>query len=60
MRGPNEIIVVGEVRISGTGSGITHTGDLIISEEGICKALCAREYKDPRRVLIRRRKNDAE
>ena len=48
----NKIIVVGVIRAEHTNSEHIHINDLVYSEEGISPTLTARDYKDPRRILI--------
>lgn len=47
----NEINVVGVIQPE-VGSGKVHLQDYIYGSNGICPTLTARDYKDPRRILI--------
>ena len=48
----NEIITVGLMQPD-VGSGRVHLQDYVYDSEGICPTLTARDFKDPRRILIR-------
>ena len=48
----NKIFVVGVIRAEHTNSEHIHINDLVYSEMGIAPTLTARDYKDPRRILI--------
>jgi len=48
----NKIITVGYIRAEKTQSEHIHLNDCVYSEEGICRTTCARDYKDPIRILI--------
>lgn len=48
----NEIITVGLMQPD-VGSGKVHLQDYVYDSEGICPTLTARDFKDPRRILIR-------
>lgn len=48
----NKIIVVGVLRAANTQSEHIHLEDYIYSEDGISPTLMARDYKDPRRILV--------
>lgn len=48
----NKIMVVGVLRAANTQSEHIHLEDYIYSEEGIAPTITARDFKDPRRILI--------
>jgi hypothetical protein len=48
----SKILVVGVIRAEHTNSEHIHINDLVYSEEGLAPTLTARDYKDPRRILI--------
>lgn len=48
----HKIIVVGIMRAVNTQSEHVHLEDYIYSEDGIAPTLTARDFKDPRRILI--------
>lgn len=48
----NKIITVGYIRAEKTNSEHIHLNDYVYSEEGVCRTTCARDWKDPIRVLI--------
>lgn len=48
----NRIITVGYIRAEKTNSEHIHLNDYVYSEDGICRTMCARDLKDPIRVLI--------
>lgn len=47
----NEIKVVGLMQPD-VGSGKVHLQDYVYSSGGVSPALTARDYKDPRRILV--------
>lgn len=57
MKSLNEIIMVGHVRAGGTGSDYVHQVDLVYAESGVCPTMRSSQYKDPPRVLLRRKQN---
>ncbi len=48
----NRIITVGYIRAEKTNSEHIHLNDYVYSEDGIYRTMCARDLKDPIRVLI--------
>jgi hypothetical protein len=54
MTDTNKIITIGYIRAEKTNSEHIHLNDYVYSEEGICRTTCARDYKDPIRILINR------
>ena len=54
----NKIITVGYIRAARTNSEHIHLNDYVYSEEGICRTTCARDYKDPIRILINEENHD--
>lgn len=48
----HKIIVVGVMRAANTQSEHIHLEDYVYSEEGLAPTLTARDYKDPRRILV--------
>lgn len=52
------MITQNQIRISTTLPSNYITAGLVLSGGGCCKALLARDYKDSKRVLIRRTNND--
>lgn len=49
---PNEIIIMGLLQPD-DGSGKVHLQDYIYGAGGVSPTLTARDYKDPRRILIK-------
>lgn len=54
----NKIITVGYIRAEKTNSEHIHLNDYVYSEQGLCRTMCARDYKDPIRVLINEDNHD--
>lgn len=54
----NKIITVGYIRAEKTNSKYIHLNDYVYSEEGVCRTLCARDWRDPIRVLIKEDNHD--
>ena len=48
----NKIMVAGVLRAANTQSEHIHLEDYVYSELGLAPTLTARDYKDPRRILI--------
>ena len=48
---PNEIRIVGVIQPE-VGSGHIHLQDYIYDARGVCPTITARDYKDPRRILV--------
>lgn len=48
----NRILVIGILRAVNTESKHIHLEDYVYSELGLAPTLTARDYKDPRRILI--------
>ena len=48
----NKIMVVGYIRSANTQSEHIRFEDYVYSEEGVAPTLTARDWKDPRRILI--------
>ena len=48
----NKIMVIGVLRAANTQSKHIHLEDYVYSELGLAPTLTARDYKDPRRILI--------
>lgn len=53
----HKIIVAGILRGENSLSDHIHLEDYIYSEEGVSPTLTARDYKDPRRILINEEKH---
>lgn len=54
----HKILTVGYIRAEKTNSEHIHLNDHVYSEEGICRTTCARDWKDPIRVLINEDNHD--
>ena len=52
---PNELNIVGHIRVGGKGSDIIHQVDWVYSESGVCPTMRSCMYKDPPRVLTRKK-----
>lgn len=46
----NELMCVGEVKPKNNDK--THSQNFVYHWGGICPTLCAKDYKDPKRVLV--------
>ena len=55
-RETNKLMIVGNVPPASQPDKI-HQRNWIYDEDGICPALVATDYKDPKRILIRERNN---
>lgn len=53
-----KIIVLGILPAVNKQSTYTHLQDYVYSEDGISPTLTARDYKDPRRILIKNRNGE--
>lgn len=54
----HKILTVGYIRAEHTNSEHIHLNDYVYSEEGVCRTTCARDWKDPIRVLINEDNHD--